>query len=1156
MPRLSPGLPNGEGGFKSAVDSPAFPGSPSLSQHIVDSPITKSPQPTLPSKAKRIPRPLTLHNETLIDNYHWMHQLGQDPDVAAYIQEETDYTNQWIEQNGVASLQNQLEWEMRQIQRSIDHLRCSSAFATDEDSGNPPWGMKKECLETSEFWDLDRWRYWLDTSVGEYGVYKRRSLLMATADSFQTESEYFAKMDTLQQQYMALSPLMGPPLDVDDLQDGENKIQESKRRSYLPDQPLEEHYDDEQISKANIRCKPQSKVEIVLDVNRLAEKVKKTQTNGLFSFGAIEVQPYRTVFRSANINGTFGNKDGKCRPRLVAYSYDVTGNERYHIRITTIPCKASKSGFSKIYNNPNLDFGLTNGFQSSELLNESKTLQYTGCTPSLSAVLHQGENEDAHQGSRYCSYETWDIKDAGPETRWVRLGSSLYLYYTKLDRKGLQREVWRVKVESCHSHSSLKYDQAGTSSYNIDGKQNTPHHEPKSELVMRENDERYVLSLFLTNDQRFVIIESTGQTSSHSYFLSVDYQEQGWHLIRQGEEDVIYKVEHHGGYFYLRTNLAEAYNFKVIRIPVQFYFAQKHDAEDCCERLAIGAMRQRTVTFPTATKSKLETGAGDRHDARFLASRIDDTVVDHVEDEYLERFEVFVQHFVAWIWREGLQEFRVFLAPESGSTDKSKMNNMVSLKELRRVRPYHPDFKIAAVMPSNIRYEEQRLMREFFTTRLRYSNSSFVHPWAIYELDMHLLSLVSEVQHMESSQHSGRIQLEDVTRLVHQDPFPIGIQYGKPPTIEMQSESKWQAEFLATYKDKKKEQENEMAKFTERRIMVPSTHGALSGIPISVVYYSSHRSSVPGSGSVGPDFPRPGAFVTSYGAYGTLTVPSFDPTAVLPLLHRGLIYVMVHPRGDGVLGPSWYEGGKILHKRNTFYDVEDVLKYLRDSGMILPESVVIQGRSAGGLVSGWMANRWGNSPAHDPVVNQGAYGNYNIVKEMVKVVLAQVPFMDVITDMADPDIPWVEYEWNEWGSPLHSREVFEVMKQYSPYDCIRNQPYPAMMIMGGLTDSRVSYAEPLKYVAKLRSVEGKMNVCHVPTADTRPIFVDQIVLDKVERHARNNICANKEETPLLLRIEDGGHFSGSPSLWMAFAVHQLGAEKVVAEHVASHAPVL
>lgn len=605
---------------------------------------------------------------------------------------------------------------------------------------------------------------------------------------------------------------------------------------------------------------------------------------------------------------------------------------------------------------------------------------------------------------------------------------------------------------------------------------------------------------------------------------------------------MVYKVEHHSGYFYLRTNLGDSVNFKVIRIPVSLY-----DNSTSLATPHIANPQNHVAHIP-----ELPSGC-------FLNCMDEETVIEHDPNEFLERFESFVEHFVAWVWRAGLQEIRIFHAPHPGSGDGGDPEKW-PLTELERLRPYDKDNKVVTVMPSNIRDEEERLMRDFYNTRLRYSNCSYVHPWALYEYDMHSLTPTA-LRDIDEDDREDKIR--KATRLVCRETFPIGVQYGKgsksfmarsPESLSSMDDL---AEINNLPKEKKdpwKEQDEEIAKFKEMRLMVPSTHSTMNStnpdeqvpvlIPVSLVYYNLSEC----------NFPR-AAVVKAYGAYGTMTSAKFEPEIDLPLLHRGLIIVQVHPRGDGVLGPQWYKDGKVVNKTNTFYDVEDVLLYLRDSGMVKPESVAIEGRSAGGLVSGWIANRWGENPIpKETIGDRNERGQTNIVKEMVKVVLAQVPFVDVIGDMTDKDVPWVEYEWAEWGNPLESQDVFEVMKAYSPYERIRNQPYPAMMIMGGLYDSRVNYAEPLKFVTKLRSVDGKTNDCQPreEEKDGSEDGSDQEGEDgdspeeekNLEGKKKKELCAGRKDTALLLQMEDGGHFSGNNSLWMAFALHHLGTTKV------------
>ncbi|KAG0366209.1 hypothetical protein BC939DRAFT_182079 [Gamsiella multidivaricata] len=1005
-------------------------------------------QPKLPLPAKRIPRPLTLHNETLIDNYRWMHYIDQDPDVETYIKAETEYTNAWVEQSGTKALQKQLEHEMAQIRSAM----ARQPILTGPSSPRPPpvdsvkvsEHMKpheKQRLEGTQFWDLDSWRYWLDDSVGDYGVYKRRPI---------SRNTHGIAPPTLANSLQSQTALSGTSF--------KKKADGNEDRS---------SFDAKGCSSDPVSS---AEVQLVLDVNRLAKKQIRKKHGKQLTIGSVEIQPKETILGrdGAFMEGLGYHRMAKSEDKdiYMAYTYGVSGGERYYIQIATLSADT-----------------------------DAKT----------------AKEAEAMDKGHLLMIKNAAIKDAGSFVRWVKLDESLYLYFTRLDKKGLPREVWRVKVDGPKEDDSQLDTQAG---------KDKPKYEP--EMVMQEKNGRNILSVSYTSDQRFLLIESSGQTNSHTYFLSIDSPEKGWSLVHKAMENVIYKVEHHSGYFYLHTNHDGATNFKVIRIPVNYY--------------SLGSNR-----FQSAEN------AGPS----FLCTGEYEVVIPHDPNEFLERLEVFVEHFVAWVWRGGLQEIRIFLAPRPG-----RRKPKIPLSEAQRIRPYHRDSKIATVMPENVRNKGQRLYIDYYSTKLRYSNSSFIRPWAVYEFDMHSVSHLPTV----GGDDDGRVR--NATRLVCQEPFPLGVRYGQSSHLEQESITEMDplsSRLESPVMDPREKQEKEMAKFKEERIMVPSRHRSKRNrtcqaddcnngdqeketlIPVSLVYRAFPD---------GRQFPRRAAFVEAYGAYGKMTTPAFDPLVVLPLLHRGLLFVQIHPRGDGIMGPEWYADGKAEHKLNTFYDVEDVLLYLRDSGMVEKGGVVMEGRSAGGLVSGWIANRWGEVASLSPGEKIGDVpesGSKNIVREMVNVVLAQVPFMDVIADMADPDIPWVEYEWDEWGSPLQSREVFEVMKAYSPYDRIRNQPYPPMMIMGGLADGRVSYAEPLKYVAKLRSIDGKTNDCQPFDNKDEEELEDSRwdVSSESEEEERDRMCAGKKDTPLLLQMEDGGRFSGNSSLWMAFSLYHLGAEKVM-----------
>lgn len=186
-----------------------------------------------------------------------------------------------------------------------------------------------------------------------------------------------------------------------------------------------------------------------------------------------------------------------------------------------------------------------------------------------------------------------------------------------------------------------------------------------------------------------------------------------------------------------------------------------------------------------------------------------------------------------------------------------------------------------------------------------------------------------------------------------------------------------------------------------------------------------------------------------YGSYEASMDPSFS-VARLSLLDRGMLYVVAHVRGGGELGRHWYEEGRTLSKRNTFTDFVAAAEFLVDEGYSRPEQIVAEGRSAGGLLVGAVAN---------------------LAPELFAGILAGVPFVDALTSILDPDLPLTVIEWDEWGDPLHDAEVYEYMRSYSPYENVREDvTYPQLLVTTSLNDTRVLYVEPAKWVARLREV--------------------------------------------------------------------------------------
>ncbi|MDT0644027.1 S9 family peptidase [Zunongwangia sp. F363] len=191
----------------------------------------------------------------------------------------------------------------------------------------------------------------------------------------------------------------------------------------------------------------------------------------------------------------------------------------------------------------------------------------------------------------------------------------------------------------------------------------------------------------------------------------------------------------------------------------------------------------------------------------------------------------------------------------------------------------------------------------------------------------------------------------------------------------------------------------------------------------------------------------------AYGSYGSTIDPYFSSVR-LSLLDRGFIYAIAHIRGGEYLGRGWYEEGKLYNKMNTFTDYIDVSKHLIKECYTSPEHLYAMGGSAGGLLMGAVIN---------------------MAPELYNGVIAAVPFVDVVTTMLDDSIPLTTGEYDEWGNP-NKEGYYEYMKSYSPYDNVKAQDYPNMLVTTGLHDSQVQYWEPAKWVAKLRELKTDNNI--------------------------------------------------------------------------------
>jgi|TARA_B110000971_G_scaffold81069_1_gene83196 oligopeptidase B len=196
----------------------------------------------------------------------------------------------------------------------------------------------------------------------------------------------------------------------------------------------------------------------------------------------------------------------------------------------------------------------------------------------------------------------------------------------------------------------------------------------------------------------------------------------------------------------------------------------------------------------------------------------------------------------------------------------------------------------------------------------------------------------------------------------------------------------------------------------------------------------------------------------AYGSYGSTIDPYFS-TVRMSLLDRGFIFAIAHIRGGQYLGRQWYEDGKLFKKKNTFSDFVDCSKYLIENNYTSSKHHYAMGGSAGGLLMGAVIN---------------------LAPELYNGVVAQVPFVDVVTTMLDDSIPLTTGEYDEWGNP-NEKEYYEYMKSYSPYDNVANKSYPNMLVTTGLHDSQVQYWEPAKWVARLRAQNKNTSQLYLQT---------------------------------------------------------------------------
>jgi oligopeptidase B len=229
-------------------------------------------------------------------------------------------------------------------------------------------------------------------------------------------------------------------------------------------------------------------------------------------------------------------------------------------------------------------------------------------------------------------------------------------------------------------------------------------------------------------------------------------------------------------------------------------------------------------------------------------------------------------------------------------------------------------------------------------------------------------------------------------------------------------------------------------RYAVEQIYAPASDGVK--VPVSVVHLKDAK--LDGQGPL---------YLTAYGSYGFPYDISFDPDR-FSLIDRGVVYAVAHIRGGGEMGKAWHDDGRMMHKKNTFTDFIDSAEYLVNHGYGSKDRLVIEGRSAGGLLMGAVLN---------------------MRPDLFHAALVGVPFVDVINTMLDESLPLTVGEFEEWGNPKQ-KPAFDYMYSYSPYDNIQAKSYPNMLVRTSFNDSQVMYWEPAKYVAKMRATRTDHNI--------------------------------------------------------------------------------
>ncbi|KAL7747681.1 ribosylnicotinamide kinase [Sorochytrium milnesiophthora] len=561
--------------------------------------------------------------------------------------------------------------------------------------------------------------------------------------------------------------------------------------------------------------------------------------------------------------------------------------------------------------------------------------------------------------------------------RWMD-GDDLWVVYNVVDDLGVPRGAERFSLRWCSDEAKMRqFRQAGRLS---------------GEQVYWEDDPTLTMDVRNTNDHAFVVLMSAGQVTSRPLLVVRDDQTQlpVAQPLFPIRPNIMADVEHNRGFMYLRINADNSPNFKIVRMSVN---------------QTLGVLKRSPPHFVLDTSRE-------------------QTIIEHSSIRYIEKMEMFDQYLVVWFWDAGARSFMAVeltdLHAQSGSA--------FSLDAATYTLPVARGTPVA-VMPGTVSDLEERLPRNFLSTRLIFSNASFTQPMQTYSMS---LRNPADVYLVAGSTFSTTIDTHRSVRLwVSRSHF-----YIEPPVQRTEDLPRALLDKLA-----------QDARLAER-----ATDPL---IPVDVLYRSTTSDSLTLLEQIGGSPRR--VLAEAYGAYGGFLSPVFSPLLV-PVVDRDILVVRIHPRGDGDMGRWWYNSGRTVHKPNTFRDVQTALQALIREKITRPASIALLARSAGGLVAGVTANSFVGLGTGD--------------QSLVKFVIAQVPFVDAVTDMMDPTVPWTQYEWVEWGNPLNETE-YRTITQYSPYDNVHRGPSPDILVTAGREDSRVPFYEPLKWTANMRHHAGR-----------------------------------------------------------------------------------